>query len=116
MPRYGKVNDLQEAEMIHRGEVGAKGTEEIAKRLERHPVLKARMARLLDVVENASGDVRRAADAERRAIDELRMMGQEVLQGWGQTLAEQEARGLEASGTVVRQVKKTSLVQHVRSD
>lgn len=102
--------------MIHRGEVGAKGTEEIAKRLERHPVLKARMARLLDVVENASGDVRRAADAERRAIDELRMMGQEVLQGWGQMLAEQEARGLEASGNVVRQVKKTSLVQHVRSD
>ena len=100
--------------MIHQGEVGAKGTEEIAKRLERHPVLKARMARLLDVVENASGDVRRAADAERRAIDELRAMGQELLHGWGQRLADDEAQRMDKDAAVVRQVKKTPLAQHLR--
>lgn len=92
--------------MVHQGEVGAKGTEDFAKRVDRHPALKARMTRILDVVENASGDVRRAADAERRAIDELRLMGQEVLQGWGQGLAEQEARNCEAGGSVIRQAKK----------
>jgi hypothetical protein len=105
-PKTQKVNHLREAKMVHQGEVVAKGMEDFAKRVERHPVLKARMMRILDVVENASGDVRRAADAERRAIDELRMMGQEVLQGWGQGLAEQEARNWETGGSVIRQAKK----------
>jgi hypothetical protein len=41
------------------------------------------MERMLDVVENASGDLRRADDAERRAIEELRQMGLEVMQDWG---------------------------------
>ena len=58
--------------------------ESVVERLERHPTLKARMERMLDVVENASGDVRRADEAERRAIEELRQMGLEVMQSWGQ--------------------------------
>lgn len=88
--------------------------EEIALRLERHPIIKARITRLLDLVENAGGDLRRADDAERRAIDELRAMGQELLHGWGQRLADGEAQRLDRDGAVVRQVKKTSLAQHLR--
>ena len=34
--------------------------ETVAERRERHPALKARMERRLDVVENAAGDVRRS--------------------------------------------------------
>ena len=89
-------------------------SEELVKRLERHPEMKSRIARVLDVLENTSGDLRRADDAERQAIDELRSMGQELLQGWAHGQAEKEAKRLEAMGGVVRQVKKTSLVQHVR--
>jgi hypothetical protein len=88
--------------------------ETLAERLERHPALKARMERMLDVVENASGDLRRADDAERRAIEELRQMGLEVMQDWGRKTADEAARELEAAGGVVREVKKTSLDLHLR--
>ena len=76
----------------------------------------ARVQRLLDVMENTDGDVRRADAAERRTIDELRAMGQEVLQSWGANLAQKEAQMLQASGGVVRQEKKTPLVQYVWSN
>jgi hypothetical protein len=88
--------------------------EALARRLERHPAMKARFARVLDVLENVSGDLQRADDAERRAIDELRAMGQELLQGWAHGRTEKEAGRLEADGGVVRQSKKTLLVQHIR--
>lgn len=89
-------------------------SDDIARRLERHPIVKARITKLLDLIENTGGDVRRADDAERRAIDELRAMGQELLHGWGQRLADEEAHHLAKDGRVVRQVKKTSLAQHLR--
>ena len=88
---------------------------QVAQRLARHPEVMTRMLRLLDVMENTDGDVRRADEAERRAIDELRAMGQEVLQGWGAHLAQKESQTLQANGGVVRQgKKKTPLVQHLR--
>lgn len=59
-----------EATVIQRTEIGA--------RLDRHPVIKARMITLLDLVENVAGDLQRADDAEQRAIEELRELGQEV--------------------------------------
>ena len=96
--------------------VGGGKRESVAARLERHPGLKERMERLLDLVENASGDVRLADEAERRAIEELRQMGQEVMQGWGQRASDKEAQEVEAKGDVVRQVKKTPLDVHVRRD
>jgi len=57
------------------------------------------MERMLDVVENAAGDV-------RRADEELRQMGLEAMQDWGQTTSNEAARDLEARGGVVREVKK----------
>ena len=93
--------------------VGGK-RESVAKRLERHPELKARMERLLVVVENAGGDVGRADDAERRAIEELRQMGQEVMQDWGRKASSKEALEMESKGGVIRHVKKTPLDVHLR--
>ena len=89
-------------------------SEDVALRLERHPIVKARITKLLDLIENADGDLRRADDAEQRAIDELRAMGQELLHGWGQRLADEEAQRLARESAVVRQVKKTPLAQHLR--
>ena len=88
--------------------------EDVARRLERHPIIKARITKLLDLIENTGGDLRRADDAERRAIDELRAMGQELLHSWGQSLADEEAQRLAKDASVVRQVKKTALAQHLR--
>jgi hypothetical protein len=94
--------------------IGMGKRESVAERLDRHPALKLRMERILDVVENAAGDVRRADDAERQAIEELRQMGLEVMQGWGQKTANDAALDLEVEGGVVREVKKTPLDLHVR--
>lgn len=94
--------------------IGFGKRESVGERLERHPALKARMERMLDVVENASGDLRRADDAERQAIEELRQMGLEVMQDWGQKNANEAAREFEAQGGVAREVKKTSLDLHLR--
>ena len=60
------------------------------------------------LVENVSGEIRRADDAESRAIEMLRQMGQQVLQGWGERQAEKEADALEAAHKVIRQGKKNS--------
>ena len=89
-------------------------SDELVKRLERHPQMKARIGRVLDVLENTSGDLQRADDAEQRAIDELRAMGQELLQGWAEGQVKRIEREVESGGQVVRQVKKTLLEQHVR--
>lgn len=88
--------------------------ESLMERLNRNPDIKARVERLLDLVENTGGELKRADEAEQRAIDELRAMGQELLGAWGQRLAERESAGLERQGKVVHQVKKTALAQHLR--
>ena len=92
----------------------AKRRDELASRLDRHPELHARLERLLDLVENTGGDLKRADEAERRAIEELRVMGQEILRGWAQRRADEESQVLEKTGGFVRQVKKTPLAQHLR--
>lgn len=66
----------------------------LARRLQNHPHLGARIQRLLDLVENVSGDVRKANDAEQQARDELRKMGHEILVDWGQRRADDEATQL----------------------
>ena len=111
---FSGTRNYRREEMEMEKSLGFSQREPVAERLERHPALKARMERILDVVENTSRDLRRADDAERQAIEELRQMGLEVMQGWGQKTANEAARELEAKGGVVREVKKTPLDLHVR--
>jgi hypothetical protein len=54
----------------------------LEERLREHPELKAKMEAMLAIIENAGGDVEKAAVAERRTIEESRQMGNEVLHGW----------------------------------
>jgi hypothetical protein len=89
-------------------------SQDVARRLDRHPIMKARMIRVLDMLENTNGDLKRADEAEQRAIDEMRAMGQELLQGWGQRLADEEAQRAKKDKALVRQVKKTELAQYLR--
>lgn len=62
----------------------------IEERLNKHPQLKKRIEQLLEVVENANGDFQKANDAERRVIEELRKMGNEVLHDWASNREKQE--------------------------
>jgi hypothetical protein len=54
----------------------------LLQRINRHPLLRARFESLLGVVEDAGGDLEKADAAERRVIEELRQMGNEVLAEW----------------------------------
>lgn len=54
----------------------------IEERLNRHPILKSRVESLLNIAENSSEITEKADDAEFRLIDELRRMGNEILQDW----------------------------------
>jgi hypothetical protein len=69
-------------------------------RLESHPELLSRVERILDLVENTSGEVRRAAEAEECAIREIKALGQEVLQDWARGLAEETANQAVREGGV----------------
>ena len=63
----------------------------LLERLNRHPHWRARVDRLLAVVEDAAGDCAKADAAERRVIDELRQMGNEALTAWAERGVEQQA-------------------------
>jgi len=78
-------------------------------RLREYPGLRERIEALVGVVENASGDVVKADEAEQRVVEELRQLGQAALQAW----AERKQRRVEAAcagrGDVSPKEKKTSI-------
>ncbi len=57
----------------------------LEERLESHPTLKHRIEYLLNIVEDTSGDVKKADEAEKRVIETLQQMGQEALESWACT-------------------------------
>jgi hypothetical protein len=62
----------------------------LIERLDRHPLLRARVESLLAVVEDAAGDCEKADAAERRMIEELRQMGHEALTVWAERGVEKQ--------------------------
>jgi hypothetical protein len=57
---------------------------ELAARLAQYPELRARFEEILAVVENEQGDTFTADEAEERAFEQVRRLGQEVLQSWAE--------------------------------
>ena len=53
----------------------------IANRLQGHPELLKRFDEILNIVEASSGNVDKASEAEQLVIDQLRHLGNEVIQG-----------------------------------
>jgi hypothetical protein len=80
----------------------------LEERLRQHPHLHARISQLLDVVENAAGDVEKADEAERRVIAQLRRLGQEALQGWAEHQQGAVQAQAEANPGLQRKEKKGS--------
>jgi hypothetical protein len=75
----------------------------LLERLKAQPELKARVARLLEWVENEGGEVVGAAEAEERTLKEIKELGREVMRGWAG--AWRKRRRIERSGAV--RYKKT---------
>ncbi len=81
--------------------------ESFQERLDRHPILKARFEGLLNLVDGID-DVRLADDAERKVVDELRAMGNELLTDWGKTQAGLAAGEAKKQGAVKHQKKSSA--------
>ena len=88
----------------------------LEERLNDQPELKARFEKLLDVVENAAGDIEKAAEAERRVIEELQQMGNEVLHGWARRQQKKKEEEFNSKPGVNRKEKKRLLVHPVRKN
>ena len=82
----------------------------LEERLKQYPELKAKIESLLAIIENAGGDVEKAAEAERRIMEELRQMGNEVLHSWGRRQQQKKEEEYNAKPGVNRKEKKPLLV------
>lgn len=80
----------------------------LPERLQEHPELWSRIEQMLDLVENAGGDVVKAAEAERRVGEQLQQLGQEALQAWAERQQERQMRYWEGRSGVNRKEKKDS--------
>jgi hypothetical protein len=80
------------------------------------PEVKARFERMLDVIENAAGDVEKAAEAERRVTEELRQLGNEVLHGWARRQEQKKEEKFSNKVGVNRKGKKPLLVHAIREN
>ncbi|MBA3715772.1 MAG: hypothetical protein H0W76_25545 [Pyrinomonadaceae bacterium] len=94
------MQDLHDLESIR--------PETLVARLEKHPHVQARIGALLDVVENSSGDVAKADEAEQRVAEELRQLGHEALQAWAERKLSRVEAASEQRSDLSRKEKKGS--------
>ena len=87
---------------------GKLSDEALVAALRRHPKIRERLERLLGVAQGGSGDLRLADDAEDRIADEIRLLGQEMLESWAQSQVEETEQELRRSGQAHREGKKNS--------
>ena len=80
----------------------------LEERLKEYPELKTKIESMLAIIENAGGDVEKAAEAERRIIEELRQMGNEVLHGWARRQQQKKGEEYDTKPGVNRKEKKSS--------
>jgi len=69
----------------------------LEERLQSFPELQSRMARIIDIAENANGDLIRADDVEERVTEEIQKLAQEVIQGWAEKESERQAEAFQSS-------------------
>jgi len=82
--------------------------EQLLQHLNQHPHLKHRIQTLIQVVEDAGGDLTLADAAERRMIEELRRMGQEAMEAWAGRQVEKTGAALREHAAVRLSGKKNS--------
>jgi hypothetical protein len=80
----------------------------LEERLKEYPELKTKIEAMLAIIENAGGDVGKAGEAERRIMEELRQMGNEVLHSWARRRQQKVEEEYNAKPGVNRKEKKSS--------
>jgi hypothetical protein len=79
----------------------------LEERLKEYPELKAKIDSMLALISNAGGDVAKAAESERRIIEELRQTGNEVFTV-GPPSAVEDGSGIQRQAGGESQGKKSS--------
>ena len=89
-------------------EASVLGRPNLEARLDKYPGLRAKVEGMLDIVENAGGDVEKAAVAAQRVIDAMRALGHDALQQWAHEQQAGKAAASQATPGVNRKEKKRS--------
>ena len=78
----------------------------LAARLAQYPELRARFEEILAVAENERGDANTADEAEERAVEQVRRLGQELMQSWAERKHERVVREYDQRADHRRKGKK----------
>lgn len=78
-------------------------------RLRLYPELRERFEALLNVVENAEGDVLKADEAELKVIEELRLIGNDALTAWANRKHSRIEEEYNKRKDLSRKTKKNSI-------
>lgn len=89
-------------------EASSLGPPPLEARLKAYPELRVKIETMLNIIENAGGDMEKAAVAEQRVIDTLRELGNDVLQRWAHGQQEKKEAESTAQPGVNRKEKKRS--------
>src|SRR5271166_2613527 len=80
------------------------------------PELRDRMASIVGAVGNSEGNLVEADAAEERLVEEMRLLGREVMQSWASGRVEATEREVRLQAGMHRQGKKTPMAHEVRRD
>jgi hypothetical protein len=80
----------------------------LEERLNEFPELRDKVESMLDVIQNAAGDVEKASEAEQRFVEELRQMGNTALHSWARRQEQKKVAKYNNAEGVNRKEKKTS--------
>ena len=89
-------------------EASSRAPESLDARLQAYPELRAKIETMLHLIENAGGDVEKAAVAEQRVIDAVRDLGNDILHRWARRQHEKKEAAFTATPGVNRKEKKRS--------
>ncbi len=89
-------------------EASALGPPGLEARLTAYPELRAKIETMLNIIENAGGDMEKAAVAEQHVIDVVRELGNDVLQRWAHRQQQKQEAACHATPGVNRKEKKRS--------
>jgi hypothetical protein len=81
-------------------------------RMKKHPRLKKRFDEILNITENTSGELITMDEAEMKAIEEVRKLGQEVMHEWINQHKKQ-IETFESQNKTRRYTKKTLLANNI---